>query len=97
MGTVPTITREDLQIGYITRYFLQSSSNRMILEVDKLQYDRFSKNSLYKAVSFKWYITGNISTVTTRNSATLFYYSEQMQGLSNLVRSPLQYFVRVDK
>jgi hypothetical protein len=92
-GTAPTITKEDIQRRYITRYFLQFNSDKMILEVDKFQYERFSKNSLYKSISFKWYILGSISFVTNKNATTLVYYNSKMQGLSRLIQSPLQYFL----
>lgn len=92
-GTIPTITKEDVVRRYITRYFLQYNSDKIILEVDKFQYEKFSKNYLYNAVSFKWYISGNISVVTDKNATTLTYYNNKMNGLSRVISSPLQYFL----
>ena len=102
-GTVPKITLDDIRAGYITRYFLQILSNKTVLEIDKTQYDRFHKNPLYTAVSFRWYITGelvdlqlpngNISKgVISKNLATINFYSKSIPEIQRFIFSPYELY-----
>jgi hypothetical protein len=105
-GTIPKITLDDIQAGYITRYFLQILSNKIVLEIDKTQYDRFGKNSLYTVISLKWYINGKLEDTTSpnglvkgvlsKNSAVLDYYKAIIPELTYIIRSNTQYVIGVD-
>jgi len=62
----PSVTRDDLTRGYITRYFIQQRNdvNGRVIEVGKLQYDLLSDQSAglnpnyYKSVQLRWKLTG---------------------------------------
>lgn len=103
--TPPTITNVDIDKGYITRYFLKFLSNKIVIEINKSQFDIFAKNSLYQTISFKWYITGNIEDrtdnrvgegVRTKNQRAINYYSSIMPDLQFTIKGPLQYYKGVD-
>lgn len=103
----PKITTNDIQAGFITRYFLQNISTMRIVEVDKKQYDVFRRNSQYKALQIKWIITGNANITVTSNNRivygaqyknfiTIRNNERNMPGLSRTLRNPLEYFQGVD-
>lgn len=99
----PSITQNDVQRGYVTRYFVQNVSRRNIVEVDRRQYDQYRNDPFYQCVDLQWVITGNDRTVTLksgvsilgvfeRNTVTVDFFSLRMPGLRDLLKNPLQYF-----
>lgn len=58
----PTVTPEDAQRGFITRYFARQANHPtgFILEISKDDYDRLKLNSVYKLVTMPWRISGAI-------------------------------------
>lgn len=56
----PTVTTEDMQRGFITRYFIKrvNSGVDTIKEVSITDYNKFKSNPLYVGVNLEWKITG---------------------------------------
>jgi hypothetical protein len=66
ISTKPFITRQNINDGYVVRYFTSFVSNpKMIYEIDSKQYDTLRKNPYYTAIQLNWYITGEIEDITT--------------------------------
>jgi hypothetical protein len=69
-----SITPQDIQRKFVTRYFLQKSNQPTVIEIDQLQFNLWSQNkidkSLYNGVSVNWKITGEANTVN-RNSVSI--------------------------
>ena len=96
-GTIPKITRNDVDVGYVVRYFIQLLSNKNVIEVNKTQFDKFSKLPPYKGISFKWYIAGLNQNVRSKNQVTMDYYIKSTPELKYILVGPLQYYLGVDK
>jgi hypothetical protein len=66
-----TISVDNINQGFITRYFLCKRTDRSIIEVDLLQYNQWKNDQIdkkiYNAVELRWYITGNINDVIEKN------------------------------
>lgn len=63
---VPSPTQQQIQQGYITRYFAQKHNETAIIELDETQYQQIAQQTfdpnMYRTVSMIWYITGNTET-----------------------------------
>lgn len=99
----PKITKRDISIGYIMRYFLQHISIKNIIEVDKKQYDTFKNNPLYISVELKWTISGNKDNIVAidgktvygvehKNTVVVTWYNKKMVGLDRTLSNKLEYF-----
>ena len=102
-STRPKVTQRDISNGFVTRYFVQQISTKLITEVDKKQYEAFKKNVLYEYVDFPWVITGLANdTLATdgniiygtkhKNTVTTAFYNKKMPGLTRLLSNPLEGF-----
>jgi hypothetical protein len=65
MEYFPTVTSDDIQRGFITRYFIRQSNHTTgyIYEISKADFDRLRLNSVYHAISMMWRISGPIDDV----------------------------------
>jgi len=99
----PSITKSDIQLGYITRYFVKFVSDKQIYEVDNTQYNIFVKNPFYTTIQLKWYINGQIEDIITptgevikgtrqRNASSIDYYDMELPGLRFVLRNPLELY-----
>lgn len=63
-GSTPTVTKKDIDNGYIMRYFLQRINDPTILEVNQTTYNDWASNvidkKMYNAANIQWQITGNV-------------------------------------
>lgn len=61
----PEITEDDVDKGYVTRYFIRQSNHRTgeIIEIDSGTYRKFKTNPLYKTIELEWKITGKLDDV----------------------------------
>ena len=106
----PTITVSDRTAGFITRYFLKKYNQPELIEIDSTQYTEWQSNkidrNLYIGTSFKWQITGPLTT-ETKNGATVLSVATQniqtiqdaqstMPELSALLQNPTQYYTDID-
>lgn len=92
-GNTPKISLKNIQDGYVTRYFLRHVSRRDVLEVDKKQYDIFSRNAFYETFSLKWFILG--SNAMAKNMASINLYTstpitENTTTMLNALRKTLK-------
>ena len=62
----PTITKTDIDNGYIVRYFAKQvnhASPTSIVEINSSTYSNLTENVLYQTISLQWRITGNLDDV----------------------------------
>ena len=102
-STRPKVTQLDISNGFVTRYFVQNISTKLITEVDKKQYEAFKTNVLYGRIDFPWVIMGLANdTLATdgniiygakhKNTVTTAFYNKKMPGLTRLLSNPLEGF-----
>lgn len=99
----PKITKDDITVGYVKRYFVRHVSRRQVTEVDPTQYRQFSNNPYYQTLTLNWVIGGNdvdltgsnglpIRGAAYQNTKIAEHYNGQMQGIATLLRNPLEFF-----
>ncbi len=61
----PEITDEDVDNGFIIRYFTRQSNHHTgeIYELDKRTYNKVSSNPLYNVIALDWKITGKLDDI----------------------------------
>lgn len=106
-AVTPIITKKDIKLGYIDRYFFKKVNENKVVETNKTNYDayysgRHDKN-LYSMIKMKWIITGdtqdviknNITTrgVITKNNIFKQAAIRKMPELETVLTDPLQYYV----
>ena len=105
-----TITEQNREDGYVTRYFIKKINETSILEIDKTQYDAWvSKkidNNLYVATEIVWKITGNRNTELVRggqlpgvievNLSNVSRANQIVPGISSKLTNLLQYYSDTD-
>jgi len=105
-----SITAQDIQRGYITRYFFKKYDSANIQETDLKNYNVIISNEadrkLYTTLTFKWYITGNqqdtykngvlVAGIVSKNSKIISQANQKLKGISNLLTNPLQYYTDTD-
>jgi len=99
----PKLTQQDLDIGYVMRYFVQNVSTKAITEIDTTQFAKFQTNPWYETLQLEWYIMGLANDKQAKdgkllygtrhkNTVTTVFYNERMPGLIRKLRNPLEYF-----
>jgi alpha-tubulin suppressor-like RCC1 family protein len=99
----PKITSTDIANGYVTRYFVRHISIKVVIEIDKKQYEAFKNNVLYEKIDFPWVITGFANDILSsdgkiiygtkhKNTVTTQFYDKKLPGLTRLLKNPLEYF-----
>lgn len=84
----PQITNEDIQNGFIMRYFVQpwNDENSRIIEVDNGQFKTIDEG-YYKKVELKWLISGNINDVKVSNSRQINEAKEKKIDITKKIPS----------
>jgi hypothetical protein len=92
---IPTITPDDINTGYIQRYFVTKRNEPNVFEeLSKQQYDKYSiVNQLainanqWKRFELRWAIAGEVETVKQRNRKTIVVYEREdnLPGLSKFL------------
>jgi hypothetical protein len=61
----PKIDQEDIDNGFIVRYFAQQVNQRsgVIFEIDKSTFNRLQNNHVYRTISIEWRIKGALDDV----------------------------------
>lgn len=55
----PVVSQLDVEDGFVYRYFVRQANDvRTIVEIDKIQYQKFKKNPRFKVVEVRWKIVG---------------------------------------
>lgn len=102
----PEVSSENINSGYITRYFVQNVTNLIITEIDDKQYQDYQKdfidNNVYIALSLPWIITGNLKTQTINgavvtgisetNKLTVLRYNKTMPGLISKLSNFIEFY-----
>lgn len=100
----PTVT--EYKAGYFERYFLKKINESVFLEIDDTQYKLWTNGRIdpaaFNAVTFRWFISGNIEDtytatssqpgVRTKNNIQIQYAQQQLPGIVSVLTDPLQYY-----
>lgn len=74
----PIVTQSDADSGFITRYFIRPANDKTaVIEINKVQYERFKQNPRFVVVEIRWKIIGKLDTIKYSNGATLFGVKDQ--------------------
>jgi len=92
--TLPTVTDQNYQQGYFTRYFCKKTNEFAYLEIDKDTYDKLKKKDpailyqLYKPFELKWQLTGNKEMVykTNKNLVDTVMRDQKMYLLNKYLK-----------
>lgn len=106
LSNKPKISQQDINSGFVNRYFVRNISLKNVTEVDVKQYEVFRKNPMYQTIKLPWIIMGNANDTVGidgkliygtrhKNSITVAFYERQLPGLSRVLRNPLEYFYGV--
>ena len=83
----PIITPNDINQGFITRYFLKKINSNTIIEINKDQNDNFESKkidpNLYTNTTIKWIITGPINDEVTGNIVRKSVSSQNKKSVVN--------------
>lgn len=90
---IPNISDEDIDRGYITRFFIQKSNDRdaVIYEIRKKSISKFSNNSFYIITSLDWRIRGTEEEVKKSNSISVQLASKEIPKISLYLPNLLQF------
>lgn len=103
-----SITLQDINNGYINRYFLKKINEEIFIEIDKQQYESYQSrldNTLYLANTCKWYITGPIESaqlpvkkpgIIELNTLEIQRMEKTLPGISKKLNNPLQFYTDTD-
>lgn len=106
----PTITVQDRNVGYITRYFLKKINEMLFLEVSSSTWRLWQTNNidrnLYSGVEVQWYITGNTQDmieqgvskpgVVSKNKKQIAAAEFELPGISQKLTNPLEFYTDTD-
>lgn len=103
---VPTISINDIQTGYITRFFIKKVNELNIIEIDQQQYNDYSTIfdiRLYSVVKIKWFISGNLQDsfennvmipgILSKNSKEVVEANSIMPGLIDKLTNLQEYYI----
>ena len=105
-----TISKNDIGIGYITRYFIKKINNESIIEINQTQYNAWLQDVIEKkmhiAISLTWYISGAIEDktsgvvtipgVVSKNQKQVSYANKTLPGVSNMLTNLIEYYTDND-
>jgi hypothetical protein len=100
------VTNLDRTNGFITRYIAKKYNETKIIEIDKLQFDKWLENKIdqnvWQIIPVYWKISGPLTTqikgvVTTlgvreHNTKTVIELESRMPGISMFLNNPIQYY-----
>lgn len=91
----PNISQENIKNGFIFRYFIRQSNNINcnIVEIDKIQYEKFKNDYFYTKLILKWKITGNKQDIYDENLKTLYKSENIMKGILDKYKNNLLEYV----
>lgn len=103
---VPTPNKDDYQIGFIVRYFVQkrNDENAHIFEVNQTEYQKLKTNSHWKVIDLKWRIRGPQNTtykidgtiddkgVIDSNKAAITRASYSLKNIALYLPNVLQFY-----
>ncbi len=101
-----TISSEQRKSGVLTRYFAQKINDRVITEINKLQFNAWQSKKIdpnvYVCVQIEWYISGEREDqkkgiiiqkgVVTKNLEQIRYAETIMPGIKVILNNPLQFY-----
>ena len=65
---LPTVTKSDVENGFITRYFVRLSNDKSYtVEVDENQFSQFNSNQRFTTAMVNWKIVGKKETISLTN------------------------------
>jgi hypothetical protein len=100
------VTNLDRTNGFITRYIAKKYNETKIIEIDKLQFDKWLENkidqNIWQIIPVYWKISGPLTTqikgaVTTlgvreQNTKTVIDLESRIPGISMFLNNPIQYY-----
>jgi hypothetical protein len=104
INRTPTIT--EYNSGYFERYFLKKCNEQIFIETDEIQHTLWRNGkidqAMFNAVTFRWFISGNIDDVKTatttqygvltKNKKQIQYAQQVLPGIVDVLTNPLQYY-----
>jgi hypothetical protein len=97
-NTTATITTADIAAGYVTRYFCKKRNSDIVIEIDKIQYDKWINQLIdvimYDAVPVTWKITGPLHDTIENNitvPGVLEYNRKQLLEIQNTIPTIMNY------
>lgn len=104
--SIVRITNQDRLNGFVTRYIAKKYNETKIIEIDKMQFDKWLENkidqNIWQIIPIYWKITGDIETringnvtivgVREHNIKTVSNLETTMPGISSFLNNPIQYY-----
>lgn len=80
---IPKPNYLDYRRGYIIRYFIQRFNDKdaTIYEVNSKQYEKYSTDNFWNAISLEWRISGTYDEIEKSNRASLRVASKKMEAI----------------
>lgn len=102
----PFISKQNVDAGYIDRYFIRKLNESIVLEIDESQYNLWNSKKIdtnvYFATSISWFISGPIEDevkvnsvkqgVRSKNLKQIQVLKQNIPEIENIITSPLQYY-----
>ena len=91
---IPEPTKNDYQIGYIKRFFVQKANdtNATIYEIDSETYLTLATNPFYSTTTLDWRIIGTTQQVNDSNSKSIKLASTNIVNLKLYLPNLLQFY-----
>lgn len=93
---VVNIRIEDINRGYITRYFIQRTNTSQCIEIDETAYTKWQRREIdpymYTAVSIAWYIAGDLAAVREANTQQIQLAQLTLSNIRSIMSDALQYY-----
>lgn len=105
-----TINKNDIRLGFVTRYFINKVNQLEVFEIDSEQYAAWQSGRidkiLYVAIELTWRIAGNLNDVVekgitkpgviTQNQQTLIAASQTIPNIINTVTNLTEFYTDAD-
>jgi len=93
---VVNIRIEDINRGYITRYFIQRTNTSQCIEIDESTYTKWQRREIdpymYTAVSITWYIAGDLAAVREANTQQIQLAQLTVSNIRSIISDAIQYY-----